>query len=510
MEYLTFTMLSSILVITIVILILKGRKNRILANRIPGPNGWFLVGMLPLFLQGPEKLIKNILREYRIYEKHIVKFWLFNNLYIVLTRHQDIELILSNPKFLRKSKDYMVLQESIMGQGIFSIDDIGKWKNNRKMVIKGLNFTPTKSFIPIFYQEANVLAEILQEKCVLKSNECNISGPVSMATMEMIGKTALGVTFNAQTGGCNQFVEHLQTAMHAWEYRVTHPWYLNNTLFRFSSVKREHDRSQKIINKLTDEIIKQKIIELSQNINNSEKKIERDNEDCCQKSKTVLEILLGSSHKMDHEQIRDEIVTVMIGGQETTAMAITCTIFMLAHHQDVQNKVFEELQSIFVNEDRNGPPTYKDFQQMKYVEMVIKETLRLFPPLPFLGRRLDEDMKIGEYMCPAGAALIICPIFVQSSPLYYTDSEKFNPDNFLPDACSSRHSYAYIPFGAGLRNCIGIKYAMLQIKTVISTLVRKIKFSPSDRCPTPEDLRLMFLMTLKLVDGCYIKIEPRT
>lgn len=80
----------------------------------------------------------------------------------------------------------------------------------------------------------------------------------------------------------------------------------------------------------------------------------------------------------------------------------------------------------------------------------------------------------------------------------------------MPDAYGSRHSYAYIPFGAGLRNCIGIKYAMLQIKTVISTLVRKIKFSPSDRCPTPKDLRLMFLMTLKLVDGCYIKMEPRT
>jgi len=65
-------------------------------------------------------------------------------------------------------------------------------------------------------------------------------------------------------------------------------------------------------------------------------------------------------------------------------------------------QVFEELQSIFLNEDRNRPTTYKDFQQMKYIEMVIKETLRLFPPLPFLGRKLDEDMKIGEYMCPAG------------------------------------------------------------------------------------------------------------
>lgn len=116
------------------------------------------------------------------------------------------------------------------------------------------------------------------------------------------------------------------------------------------------------------------------------------------------------------------------GGQETTTMTITCVIFMLAHHQDVQNKahiilyftnrylhylllnsinliklqVFEELQSIFLNGDQNRIPTYKDFQQMKYVEMVIKETLRLFPPIPFLGRRLDEDKQIGEYMCPAG------------------------------------------------------------------------------------------------------------
>jgi len=92
------------------------------------------------------------------------------------------------------------------------------------MVIKGFNFTTTKSFIPIFYQEANVLAKILQEKRVLKSNECNISGPVSMATMEMIGKTALGVTFNAQTGGCNQFVEHLQTAMHVCYHTLSNKY----------------------------------------------------------------------------------------------------------------------------------------------------------------------------------------------------------------------------------------------------------------------------------------------
>lgn len=82
------------------------------------------------------------------------------------------------------------------------------------MVSEGLNFTVIKSFIPIFYEEANVLADVLQKNCDFKSKECNISVPVSMATMEIIGKTAMGVTFNAQKGGCNQFVSNLQTIMH--------------------------------------------------------------------------------------------------------------------------------------------------------------------------------------------------------------------------------------------------------------------------------------------------------
>lgn len=110
----------------------------------------------------------------------------------------------------------------------------------------------------------------------------------------------------------------------------------------------------------------------------------------------------------------------------------------------------------------------------------------------------------------AGSTLIIVPWFLQTSARYYDNPNVFDPDNFLPDRCRDRHPYAYIPFSAGYRNCIGIKYGMFQMKTVVSTLVRHNVFRPSDRCPMPSDLRLMFLITLKFVEGCYVKVIPRT
>nr|QRY28565.1 cytochrome P450 CYP4CH2v2 [Sitobion avenae] len=507
-----FTTLLAILAIASIVLSIKGRNRRMLANRIPGPEGTFIVGLLPLAIQGAEHKIKSALDVYRTYEKSMFKAWLFNKLYIVLTRPEDIEFILASPKFLKKSTEYRVLQQSIMGQGIFTIEDINKWKINRKLMTKGFSFKLLKEFIPIFYEEALVLAEILGDNSDSASKECDISVPVSMATMEMIGKTALGVTFNAQKGGCNRFVENLLTAMHAWEYRITHPWYLSSTLFQFSSIKRKHDRSQKIINEFTDEIIKTKIVEL--NNSGSENDVNADDDDIGRNTMTLTKIFLENSHEnMTLEQIRDELVTVMIGGQETTAMANACVIFMLAHHQDVQDKVFKEQELIFSIGDRNRPVTYNDLLQMEYLERVIKETLRLFPPLPVFGRDLNEDTTIGDYLCPAGSTLIICPLFLQSSPQHYGGTARgpdaFDPDNFLPEACHERHAYAYIPFSSGPRNCIGIKYAMLQMKTVASTLIRHHRFLPSDRCPTPDRLRLVFLTTLKLADGCYVKVEPR-
>ncbi|XP_050431366.1 cytochrome P450 4g1-like [Adelges cooleyi] len=154
---------------------------------------------------------------------------------------------------------------------------------------------------------------------------------------------------------------------------------------------------------------------------------------------------------------------------------------------------------------------------MDYLERVIKETMRHYTPLPIFARNVEKETQIGGYLIPEGTQIAtfgstftIFPAMLHLNADIYPEPEKFNPDNFLPEACHSRHPYSFIPFSAGYRNCPGIKYAMLQMKTVISTLIRSYRFHPSDKCPTPKNLRVMFSTTLKFVKGCYVKIEPRT
>ncbi|XP_050436889.1 cytochrome P450 4c21-like isoform X2 [Adelges cooleyi] len=499
--------ISVILILVVVYYKTVNWRKTSLANRIPGPDGFFLWGMLPVLLGGPEKLLMNIYNISRKYENSLYKSWIFDRLYIFLNKPEDVEAVLTNPDLFKKSKEYDVINESIMGDGIFTTKIYPEWKKNRKLVAAGFKFSILKSFVPTFYEEAKFLSQLLYEKREINSNECEISRAIGMATMEMIGRTALGVKFNAQKNAKHVFVENLQVIQKVWEYRVTHPWFLNNSLFQLSSFKRKHDISQSKIYNFTEDLIQKKNTELKNNTNSQGEH----NEECIGlKSKSLIETLLENEHQMPLKQIRDEIITIMIGGQDTTAMANACSIFMLAHHQDVQNKVLEELLTIFSSGDPDRQPTFEDLQKMDYLERVIKETLRLFSILPLFSRNVDKEVVIGGYLIPAGSTFVIFTALLHLNANIYPEPEKFNPDNFLPEACHSRQPYSFITFSAGYRNCIGIKYAMLQMKTVISTLVRSYRLRPSDKCAKPENLRLTFGTTLKFVDGCYVKIEART
>lgn len=139
-------------------------------------------------------------------------------------------------------------------------------------------------------------------------------------------------------------------------------------------------------------------------------------------------------------------------GHDTTSASICWTLFLLGSSPEIQERVYEEINSIFEG-DQTRSATMKDLNEMKYLECAIKDSLRLYPSVPFLGRHLFEDVQIGEYLIPAGTTALISTYVLHRDPKVFPKPEHFNPDNFLPENIAGRNPYAYIPFSAGPRNC---------------------------------------------------------
>ncbi|XP_075236465.1 cytochrome P450 4C1-like [Lycorma delicatula] len=211
-----------------------------------------------------------------------------------------------------------------------------------------------------------------------------------------------------------------------------------------------------------------------------------------------LDLMLGNG--MTDNELRDETMTIIIGGQETTATELSYALLLIAMHPDVQELVHEELDYIFGNNKYTEPGLY-DLNKLEYLERVIKESMRLFPALPAIGRQLEEDVKVGDFVVPKGTDIGIFIYETHRDPDHWKDPGKFNPDNFLPENCRTRHPYSYMPFSAGLRNCIGQKYGMLQMKTVLSTLLRRYNIQPGPEHSTVDKIDVIMTTTLKSKKG---------
>ncbi|XP_043579130.1 cytochrome P450 4g15-like [Bombus pyrosoma] len=222
-----------------------------------------------------------------------------------------------------------------------------------------------------------------------------------------------------------------------------------------------------------------------------------------------LDLLLELSRngaKSTDQKIQKEVDTIMfeiIEDHDTTAAGSSFVLCVLGIHQDVQERVFEELNEIFG--ESNRPCTFQDSLEMKYLERVIYETLRHFPSVPAIARHLNNDVKIVTELFIT-KRLYDFDYRVHRLKEFYPNPDVFDPDNFLPEEKQNRHYYSFISFSAGPRSCVGRKYAILKLKVLLSTILRNYKIL-SDL--TEKDFRLKIDIILKRVDGFQIKIEPR-
>jgi len=204
---------------------------------------------------------------------------------------------------------------------------------------------------------------------------------------------------------------------------------------------------------------------------------------------------------MDDKQLRDELMTIFLAGHETTAMNLTWTWYLLMEHPEIMTRLKAEVDSVL----GDRPATMADLAQLKYAEMVIKESMRLYPPAPSVGREPIQYLELGGYTIPKGALLTLSIYGMHHNPAVFPDPEVFDPERFSPENEKNIPRYGYLPFGAGPRVCIGNSFAMMEARLILATMVQQADFT----LVQGQKIIPKQLVTVRPANGIVVKVTLR-
>jgi cytochrome P450 len=206
--------------------------------------------------------------------------------------------------------------------------------------------------------------------------------------------------------------------------------------------------------------------------------------------------------RMSDEQLRDEVITVLLAGHETTALALCWTWYLLSLDPEVEAKLLEELWEVL----GDRAPTVEDLPRLSYAEMVIKESMRLYPPAWGVSREAIGECEIGGYRVPAGTQLLVVLWAMHRNPGYFQDPEAFDPVRWEGGLARRVPRYAYLPFAAGPRVCIGNAFAMTEAVLLLATIAKgfRLELVPGQRRVVPQPST-----TLRPRDGIRMRLRSR-
>lgn len=175
-----------------------------------------------------------------------------------------------------------------------------------------------------------------------------------------------------------------------------------------------------------------------------------------------------TGERMTDRQLRDEIITILLAGHETTALGLTWTWYFLSQHPQVLQKMRQELDEVL----GGRLPTVEDFPRLEYTRHVFEEALRFYPPAWTIGRGAFQEDEICGYRIPSGAIVQVSIHTLHHDERFWQDPERFDPERFTPQNSSSRHKFAYLPFSTGPRKCIGDQFALTEAVLILATVAQ--------------------------------------
>lgn len=400
-------------------------------------------------------------------------------------------------KFVKDKRSYQMM-EPIIGGSLLTLPDGTKWKHQRKLVARGFNGD--------FLEFVNEVAlQLLYEKAFVTLNKkLGTSSENKSVTLEMLEwstrltSEVLGlVAFSYSFGGLdeqddkhdNSLYTIFQHILYVTSRRIRSPPLV--AAFRFQE-NHVFDENLRLLDGVVDKVVKERLSEHNNDASISTGgKTHRD----------LLSYMLDDDDdnkdaKLSDKELRANIKLFMFAGQDTTATTLSFAFWELASHHEEQEKLRAEVDSLFDKLPNGQHPNYKDLLNLKYLDAVVKETLRMYAPA-FVGRTMEEDITLTKndekFTIPKNATVYICPpISQRQSELFPDKPDKWIPERFMN---SSSSPGGWFPFSVGPHSCVGLPMAMAELKIILAHVVRHYTLQPS--LEMEEDPIPIIMMTVK-------------
>ncbi|KAL1500941.1 hypothetical protein ABEB36_006356 [Hypothenemus hampei] len=486
--------ITEILIILTVILLkfLWGRNRKFeWANDIPGPKTLPVIGnALTLYCRDYEIFFQNLMQCCQNFPSPM-KLSTGLKLYVIFSDPFQVEKIFTSNALLNKDDLYKYI-EVFYGESLITGSG-SKWKKDRRLLSPLFLIKNIKQYFPAMLKHSEILVDILQTH--EDGLSFNVERFLHRAVTDIVNETIIGFKANCQrTNELDSFIHHITRAYNLVHQRMIKPWLQIEFLYKLSKNYRQQMEAKDVIYNFF-----RKSLEHAK-----EQHVHQGNGEAV---RSMLDQMLDIRDEVPHfasdEEILHHLITLFSAGEDTITLITSFTLVMLGLHPECQNKVAQELHSVL------GDDNLQEFHLSKltYLEMVIKETMRLFPIAPLVLRQASQDTELESWKIPQGTTVSVNIFHIHRDKRHWLKPQEFYPEHFLPEAVSKRHPYAYLPFSAGSRGCLGKRYAYMAMEVILATILRRYSVKTEGSL---NNLELSADLSVRLKGNNYsIKISKR-
>jgi len=439
----------------------------------PGPKGRFLLGNLI-------EISRDWLGFYRqcaVEFGDVVRVRLGHIPIYLVVHPRDIETVLvTNAANFSKSADYRALAR-VLGKGLLTSEG-DFWQRQRGLIQPAFHRQNILTYAAVMTKAARGMLDSWKE-----DRERNIHDDLMRVTLDIVAKCLFGAEVS---DAAERVGKAMEVVMDRFITNASQALLFSFDIPVFFAPK-EH-RAIRELNEIIGDIVQRR-----RSVN--------------QPRNDLLDMLLrvrdSDGKPMSDAQLRDEVMTLFLAGHETTAIALSWACYLISQHPEVKAKLAEELSAVL----GGRTPTPEDLGQLRYTEMVIKESMRLYPAVWGIGRRAKAECELGGYRVPAGSNVFLLQWCTQHDARFFPDPERFDPERWREDPVRSGKvpRFAYFPFGGGPRVCVGASFAMMEAMLLLAMIQQNFHLETVPGHP----VELLASVTLRPKHGIRMIAKPR-